>query len=305
MKTFILRRLAMTVVLLFMVALTVFLLGHLSGDPVRLMVPEDATEIDIANLRRALGFDRPLAVQFVDFIARIVRGDLGTSLRYRTPALALVLERMPATVELSTAAMVIALLIAIPSGIISALRPGSLADAITSNISIIGQALPPFWVGIMLIILFAVQLHWLPATGRGDPGSLVLPAITLGLWPMARLARVLRSSLLDVLNEDYVRTAKAKGLAERGVLLGHVLRNAAIPVVTVAGLTYGTILGGTVITESVFAWPGVGRLALEAVYNRDFPLVQATVFVAAFVFVVINFVLDLMYGWLDPRIRLQ
>lgn len=305
MKTFILRRLAMTVVLLFMVALTVFLLGHLSGDPVRLMVPEDATERDIANLRRELGFDRPLAVQFVDFIGRVVTGNLGTSLRYRTPALALVLERMPATVELSTAAMVVALLVAIPSGIISALRPGSVADAITSNISIIGQALPPFWVGIMLIILFAVQLHWLPATGRGDPGSLVLPAITLGLWPMARLARVLRSSLLDVLHEDYVRTAKAKGLAERGVLLGHVLRNAAIPVVTVAGLTYGTILGGTVITESVFAWPGVGRLALEAVYNRDFPLVQATVFVAAFVFVVINFVLDLMYGWLDPRIRLQ
>ena len=305
MKTFILRRLAMTVVLLFMVALTVFLLGHLSGDPVRLMVPEDATERDIANLRRELGFDRPLAVQFVDFIGRVVRGNLGTSLRYRTPALALVLERMPATVELSTAAMVIALLVAIPSGIISALRPGSLADAITSNISIIGQALPPFWVGIMLIILFAVQLHWLPATGRGDPGSLVLPAITLGLWPMARLARVLRSSLLDVLHEDYVRTARAKGLAERGVLLGHVLRNSAIPVVTVAGLTYGTILGGTVITESVFAWPGVGRLALEAVYNRDFPLVQATVFVAAFVFVVINFVLDLMYGWLDPRIRLR
>lgn len=305
MKTFILRRLVMTVVLLFMVALTVFLLGHLTGDPVRLMVPEEATERDIANLRRELGFDRPLAVQFVDFIARVARGDLGTSLRYRKPALALVLERMPATVELSTAAMVIALLVAIPSGIISALRPGSLADAITSNISIIGQALPPFWIGIMLIILFAVQLHWLPATGRGDPGSLVLPAITLGLWPMARLARVLRSSLLDVLHEDYVRTARAKGLAERGVLLGHVLRNSAIPVVTVAGLTYGTILGGTVITESVFAWPGVGRLALEAVYNRDFPLVQATVFVAAFVFVVINFVLDLMYVWLDPRIRLR
>lgn len=305
MRTFILRRLVMTVVLLFMVALTVFLLGHLSGDPVRLMVPEEATERDIANLRRELGFDRPLAVQFVDFIARAARGDLGTSLRYRTPALTLVLERMSATVELSTAAMVIAILVAIPSGIVSALRRGSLADAITSTISIVGQALPPFWIGIMLIILFAVRLHWLPAAGRGDPGSLVLPAITLGLWPMARLARVLRSSLLDVLREDYVRTARAKGLAKRAVLWGHVLRNSAIPVVTVAGLTYGTILGGTVITESVFAWPGVGRLALEAVYNRDFPLVQATVFVAAFVFVVINFMLDLMYGWLDPRIRLR
>ena len=305
MRTFVLRRLVMTGLMLFLVVLTVFLLGHLTGDPVRLMVPDEATEQDMAALRRELGFDRPLAVQFVDFLTHAVQGDLGKSLRYRKPALALVLERMPATVELGTAAMLIALLVAIPAGIVSAPRPGSLVDALTSTASAIGQALPPFWIGIMLIILFAVQLRWLPAAGRGEFGSLVLPAITLGLWPMARMARMLRSSLLEALQEDFVRSARAKGLAERAVLLRHVLRNASIPTVTMAGLTYGSILGGTVITESVFAWPGVGRLALEAVYNRDFPLVQATVLIVAGIFVAINFVLDLIYVWLDPRIRLR
>jgi ABC-type dipeptide/oligopeptide/nickel transport system permease component len=305
MKTFIIRRAFMTVVLLFLVALTVFLLGFLTGDPVRLMVPEEASQQQIDDLRRELGLDRPLVVQFASFLRGALVGDLGQSLRYRQPALTLVLERMPATIELSTIAMAIALLLAIPTGIISALRRGSFLDGITTVTAVVGQALPPFWIGIMLIIVFAVQLRWLPATGRGDWGSVILPAITLGLWPMARLSRVLRSSLLDVLEEDYVRTARAKGLSERIVLLRHALRNAAIPVVTVAALTYGSILGGAVITEQVFAWPGVGRLALEAVYNRDFPLVRATVLVAAFVFVIINFALDLVYAWLDPRIRLR
>jgi len=293
------------VLMLFLVAVTVFMLGHLTGDPVRLMVPDLATEEDIAILRHTLGLDRPLPVQFADFLLHAVQGDLGTSLRYRQPALGLVLERMPATAELSTAAMVIALVVAIPSGIVSATRRGSWADSLTSVVSVVGQSMPAFWIGIMLIILFAVELRVLPAAGRGDAGSLVLPAITLGLWPMARIARVLRSSILEVLHEDYVRTARAKGLGDRVVLVRHVMRNASIPVVTVTALTFGTILGGTVITESVFAWPGVGRLALEAIYNRDFPLMQATVFVVASIFVVINFALDLAYVWLDPRIRLR
>ena len=201
--------------------------------------------------------------------------------------------------------MVIALVVAIPGGIISAVRPGSLLDAVTSTATIVGQALPPFWIGIMLIVLFAVHLGWVPAAGKGGLGHLVLPAITLSLFPMARLARVLRSSLLDVLQEDYIRTARAKGLAELRVVLRHGLRSACIPLLTVAGLTYGSILGGTVITESVFAWPGIGRLALEAVYNRDFPLVQAIVLVAASMFIFINLFVDLAYGWLDPRIRLR
>jgi peptide/nickel transport system permease protein len=305
MRAFLLRRLLMTALLLFLVALTVFLLGHLTGDPVRLMVPEDATAQEIAAFRRELGLDRPLAVQFADFLAHAVRGDLGRSLRYRQPSLTLVLERMPATIELGTAAMLIALAVAVPAGLLAAPRPGSLLDALLSTAAAVGQALPPFWIGIMLIILFAVHLGWLPAAGRGDPGSLVLPAVTLGLWPMARMARMLRSSLVDALQEDFVRSARAKGLSERAVLLRHVLRNASIPTVTMAGLTYGSVLGGTVITESVFAWPGVGRLALEAVYNRDFPLVQATVLVVAWIFVVINLALDFVYAWLDPRIRLR
>jgi peptide/nickel transport system permease protein len=305
MTTFIIRRLLLTLLMLFLVAFTVFMLGHLSGDPVRLMVPDTATEEDIATLRHSLGLDRPLPVQFADFLLHAVQGDLGTSLRYRQPALGLVMERMPATAELSTAAMVIALVVAIPSGIVSATRRGSWVDSLTSVVSVVGQSMPAFWIGIMLIILFAVELRVLPAAGRGDPGSLVLPAITLGLWPMARIARVLRSSILEVLHEDYVRTALAKGLHDRVVLVRHVMRNASIPVVTVTALTFGTILGGTVITESVFAWPGVGRLALEAIYNRDFPLMQATVFVVASIFVVINFALDLTYVWLDPRIRLR
>jgi peptide/nickel transport system permease protein len=305
MRAFLLRRLLMTALLLFLVALTVFLLGHLTGDPVRLMVPEDATAQEIAAFRRELGLDRPLAVQFADFLAHAVRGDLGRSLRYRQPSLTLVLERMPATIELGTAAMLIALAVAVPAGLLAAPRPGSLLDALLSTAAAVGQALPPFWIGIMLIILFAVHLGWLPAAGRGDPGSLVLPAVTLGLWPMARMARMLRSSLVDALQEDFVRSARAKGLSERAVLLRHVLRNASIPTVTMAGLTYGSVLGGTVITESVFAWPGVGRLALEAVYNRDFHLVQATVLVVAWIFVVINLALDFVYAWLDPRIRLR
>jgi ABC-type dipeptide/oligopeptide/nickel transport system permease component len=305
MRTFVIRRLLMTAVMLFLVTLTAFLLAHLTGDPVRLMVPEDATERQIAELRHELGLDRPLPILFAEYIAHALRGDLGPSIRYRKPTLSLILERLPATVQLSSAAMVIALVIAIPSGIISAVRPGSLLDAVTSTAAIVGQALPPFWIGIMLIVLFAVHLGWVPAAGRGGLGHLVLPAITLSLFPMARLARVLRSSLLDVLQEDYIRTARAKGLAELRVIVRHGLRSACIPLLTVAGLTYGSILGGTVITESVFAWPGVGRLALEAVYNRDFPLVQAIVLVAASMFIFINLFVDVAYGWLDPRIRLR
>lgn len=305
MIRFIIRRLLVTVLMLFLVALTVFMLGHLTGDPVRLMVPDTASEEDITALRHALGLDRPLPIQFGDFLIHAVQGDLGMSLRYRQPALGLVWERMPATAELSAAAMLIALVIAIPAGLISARKRGTWADALTSVISVVGQSMPAFWIGVMLIIVFAVQLRLLPATGRGETLSLVLPAITLGLWPMARIARVLRSSMLEVMHEDYVRTAYAKGLGERVVLVRHQMRNALIPVVTVTALTFGAILGGTVITESVFAWPGVGRLALEAIYNRDFPLMQATVLVVASIFVLINFALDLIYVWLDPRIRLR
>ena len=305
MAAFLLRRLVMTILMLFLVALVVFSLGHLSGDPVRLMVPDEATEEQMAKLRHELGLDRPLSVQFVDFVTHAMYGDIGVSLRFRKPALTLVLDRMPATIELSTAAMAIALLVAIPAGIVSAMRPGSLADTAVSTVAITGQALPAFWIGIVLIILFAVRLGWLPASGRGDITNLILPAVTLGLWPMARISRLLRSSLREVAQEEFVRTARAKGLRERAILGRHTLRNACIPVVTIIAIIFGTMLGGTVVTETVFAWPGIGRLALEAVFNRDFPLVQATVFVVAVIFVFINFFLDLVYVAIDPRIRLD
>lgn len=304
MTAFILRRLVMTILMFFLVAFAVFSLGHLTGDPVRLMVPDEATEKQIATLRHELGLDRPLYVQFFDFVIHALHADLGMSLRFRKPALTLVLDRMPATIELSTAALAIALFVAIPAGIVSAMRPGSWADTTVSTVAITGQALPAFWIGIVLIILFAVRLEWLPASGRGDITNLILPAVTLGLWPMARIARLLRSSLREVMQEEFVRTARAKGLAERIILRRHTLRNASIPVVTIIAIVFGTMLGGTVITETVFAWPGVGRLALEAVFNRDFPLVQATVFVVAVIFVFINFFLDLVYVAIDPRIRL-
>lgn len=305
MAAFLLRRLVMTILMLFLVALAVFALGHLSGDPVRLMVPDEATEQQMAQLRHELGLDRPLSVQFVDFVAHAMQGDIGVSLRFRKPALTLVLSRMPATIELSTAAMAIALLVAIPAGIVSAMRPGSWADTAVSTVAITGQALPAFWIGIVLIILFAVRLGWLPASGRGGITNLILPAVTLGLWPMARISRLLRSSLREVAQEEFVRTARAKGLRERVILRRHTLRNACIPVVTIIAIIFGTMLGGTVVTETVFAWPGIGRLALEAVFNRDFPLVQATVFVVAVIFVFINFFLDLVYVAIDPRIRLD
>jgi peptide/nickel transport system permease protein len=305
MGPFIARRVAMTALMLFLVVLTVFLLGHLSGDPVRLMVRDNASQAEQDALRATLGLDRPLYVQFVDYLAHALQGDLGQSLRYRESSLGLVLQRMPATVELSSAAMLLALAIALPAGLVAALRPGSWADALASLVSLIGQSMPAYWIGIILIVVFAVQLGWLPATGRSDLSSLVLPAVTLGLWPTARIARVLRSSLLEVLHDDFVRTARAKGLAEPRVVWAHALRNASIPMVTMAALTYANILGGTVVTESVFGWPGVGRLALEAVNNRDFPLLQATVLVTAVILVFISLGLDVLYVWLDPRIRLQ
>jgi peptide/nickel transport system permease protein len=295
----------MTVLMLLLVVLTVFMLGHLSGDPVRLMMRDNATQAEQDALRASLGLDRPLYVQFFDYLGHAVQGDLGRSLRYRESSLGLVLQRMPATVELSTAAMVLALLIAVPAGLVAALRPGTWADTAASLVSLIGQSMPAYWIGIILIVVFAVQLGLLPATGRGDLSNLILPAVTLGLWPTARIARVLRSSLLEVLHDDFVRTARAKGLAETRVLWRHALRNASIPMVTMAALTYGSILGGTVVTESVFGWPGVGRLALEAVNNRDFPLLQATVLVTAVILVFISLGLDLVYVWLDPRIRLK
>lgn len=304
MLAYLVHRLISAVTTIFIVSLVVFTVTRLTGDPVRLMLPIEATNQDVEDLRHQLGFDRPLPIQYLDFVTHALRGDLGASLRFRQPAVDVILNRLPATAALSAAAMVVALLVAIPAGILSAVHRGGWIDGIARLISLIGQALPAYWVGIMLVIIFAVRLRWLPAAGGSTPSSVLLPAITLGLWPMARIARVLRASLLEALAADYVRTARAKGLSQRHVVLVHGLRNALLPTVTVIGLSFGIIFGGAIVTETVFAWPGVGRLLLDAVSQRDYPLVQAIVLMFAVIFLVVNLVVDLIYGVLDPRVRL-
>jgi peptide/nickel transport system permease protein len=284
------------------VSVIAFALTHLSGDPAALLLPPSATLDDIAVFRHAQGLDRPLPVQYLDFLGRAVRGDFGRSIRLGEPALALVLGRLPATLELSAAAMVIALVVALPLGIASAVRRGSVVDQLSLLLSLLGQSFPVFWLGIIFIIIFAEDLQWLPASGRGDVKHLVLPAITLSLYTIAIITRLLRSSLVDVLSADFIRTARGKGLPERAILVGHALKNAALPVVTVVGLQAGTLLGGAVITEEVFAYPGMGRLALQAIANRDFTVVQAFVVVMAILITAINFGVDLLYARLDPRV---
>jgi len=304
-RAFVLRRLIQAIAVIVGVTLVTFLLLHLTGDPVGMMLPADATEAERARIIRLFGFDRPLPVQFIRFAAGAVRGDFGTSIRQGEPALALVVERLPATLELTLAAMAIAVLVALPAGLVSAARRGSLLDQGAMLVALIGQSVPNFWLGIMLILLFAVGLGWLPPFGRGGLANLVLPALTLSMYSMARTARLIRSGMLEVLSQDYIRTAHAKGLSERRVLLRHALKNALIPAVTVLGLDLAHLLGGAVITETIFAWPGVGRLIVSAIYARDYPIVQAGVFVVAIGYTGINLLVDMLYAWLNPRVRIE
>ena len=286
-------------------SLAVFALVHLSGDPVRLMVPTDAPPEVVEEVRRALGFDRPLAEQFVRWAARAARGDLGVSLRNHRPVAGLIAERMPATIELTVAALLIAVVAAVPAGIVSAVHRGTWIDSLAMVGAVAGQAMPVFWLALLLISLFGVHLRWLPVYGHGSLAHLVLPAVSLSTIVLGRLARLVRSSMLEVLGEDYVRTARAKGLAERRVLAVHALRNAAIPVVTVLGLQFAQLLGGAVVTETIFAWPGLGRLVVEAIFNRDFPIVQGVVLVVSLIFVIVNVLVDVAYVLIDPRIRVE
>lgn len=292
-----------SIVVLLGVSLIVFVLIRLSGDPTALMVPLDASEEDIAQLRSQLGFDRPLPVQYLDFLGDALRLDFGQSIRHGRSAMDMVLERMPATIQLTIAAFVVALAIAIPLGVFSALRPDSLIDRISVVAALGGQAVPTFLLGIVLILVIAVQLGWLPSSGRGGIQHLILPALTLGPYSAAFINRLLRSSLREELSKDYVRTAWSKGFGEMYILLRHALKNAAIPVVTVMGLQISALISGSVVTETVFAYPGAGFLLVQSLRNRDFPIVQAFVIIIAVVVVLINFGLDLLYGYLDPRIR--
>ncbi len=309
MSRFIIRRILASILVLFGVSLLVFLTMRLSGDPVQLLLRDgNPTEEDIQRLREALKLDRPLTEQYIAFVGSALRGDFGESLRYRTPALEEVLSRMPATIQLSLAAYFFALLLAIPTGIISALRRGGAADFFSRLIALIGVSFPSFWLGLILILVFAVNLRWLPVSGRGDgfvegTKALILPAITLGTAYSATLMRLLRSSLLEALSQDFVRTARAKGLPGRTVLIQHVMRNALIPVVTVAGLQIGFLLSGSVIVEVVFSWPGVGRLVVDSIGARDYPIVQAAVVLLASLLILINLGVDIIIAVIDPRIR--
>ncbi len=320
MTRYLARRFWQSLLVLFGISLIVFILLHLTGDPAVLLMPPDATQEDIENFRKIMGFDDPLFLrwppwkymhppwrfladtQYGRFLKGAVLGDFGLSFRHQQPALGLVLERMPATLELTLAAMGLAVCVAVPVGILSAVRRNSIVDHAGMVMALLGQSMPVYWLGIMLILLFAVRLNLLPAFGTGSLRHLILPAVTLGAFSMARIARLTRSGMLEVLGQEYVRTARAKGMSEVRVILKHALKNAAIPVITIIGLDLGTLLGGAVITETIFAWPGVGRLAVQAIANRDYPIVQAAVFTLASIFVLINFLVDILYTYVDPRV---
>jgi peptide/nickel transport system permease protein len=302
---YVVQRALHAVLVLFGVSLVIFLISRLSGDPISLIVPFDVPQAEREAIRRELGLDRPLPVQYVVFVGNALRGDFGMSVRNRVPAMRLVLDRVPATLQLAAVAMGFSLLIAIPIGILAALKHNSVWDLGSMALTFLAQSIPSFWLGILLILLLGVNLRLLPISGSGTFWHLVMPGITLSAFFMASLARLTRSRMIDVMSQDYVRTARAKGLAERVVVLVHALKNAAIPIVTVIGVYVGQLLSGAVITEQVFAYPGVGRLAIDAISTRDFPVVQADVLFVSLIVVTLSFVVDMIYLALDPRIRYQ
>ena len=303
MQGYIVRRLFQGVVLLVIVTTIVFAVGRLTGNPVDLLLPEEATEEERQAMIEALGLDGPVLEQFVVFIKGAVQGDLGVSIRYRQPAVDVFFSRLPNTLLLMPAAMLLAVFMAIPLGILSALRRGRLTDKVSGTIAVLGIATPNFWLGILLIYIFSVQLGWLPSSRMGDWSHYVLPTITLGTFLVAGFMRLIRSSMLDILDSEFVKLARIKGLSEMRVVWKHCLRNALIPVLTLWGVFMGGLVTGTIVTETVYAWPGVGRLTYEAVIFRDYPLLQAVVIMDAVLILAINLVVDILYAYVDPRIR--
>jgi peptide/nickel transport system permease protein len=305
MVAYILRRLLQSAFVIFGVACVTFLVLRLvPGDPARLMVPPGTSEKVVDSLRQELGTDEPLIVQFGRFLGGLLQGDLGESFRQGRPVLELVLDALPATLALATTTMLTAVLVAVPLGIVAAYRSGGILDRVILIFSLAGQSVPNFWLGVMLVLVFAIRLQWFPAIGMAGPGSIVLPTLTLALILVAILVRTVRQSMLEALNEDYVRTARAKGMPETKVVLVHALKNAAIPLVTILGLQVGFVLGGAFVVELIFDWPGVGLLALEAIDTRDFPVVQGVVILVAAVFTFANLAVDIAYAYLNPRVRL-
>lgn len=304
MTTYIFRRLLTVIPTLLGVLLAVFLMVRLApGDPAQLLAGEFATPETLADIRQRFGLDQPWYTQLGLYTLNVLRGDLGESVRTRKPVTYELSQYFPNTIRLTLGAMLIALLIGIPAGIIAAIRPGTIFDLLAMLGALIGVSMPVFWFGLMAILIFSVQLGWFPVAGTGTLWHLVLPAITLGTGTAAILARMTRSAMLEVLSQDYIRTARAKGVAGRVVVFKHALRNALIPVVTITGLQFGGLLEGAVITETVFAWPGIGQLLVGSILARDYPVVQGAVLLIAAAFILINLVVDLLYGAIDPRIR--
>jgi peptide/nickel transport system permease protein len=286
------------------ISIIVFLITHIIGDPVSLLLPPEASEADHNHYRQALGLDKPLSLQYLDFVRKALRGDFGTSFRYKVPVVQLLGQKFPATLELAIAATLFAVLLGGGSGIFSALRRGTLIDRFIRGFSLLGMSTPTFWVGIMLILIFGVHLSLFPISGRGGVRALVLPSITLGWYSSAVIARMTRSTMIDVLGTDYIRMAIMKGATRRAIILRHCLRNVSTTMVTVISLQFVILLAGAVITETVFAWPGIGRLMVQAVLARDYPVIQAITLLCSVIFVLINLFVDLLYVLIDPRIRL-
>jgi ABC-type dipeptide/oligopeptide/nickel transport system permease component len=303
MQRYLVSSLIQSLAVLVAVLILVFFMVRITGDPAALMMAKEASPEQIEAFRHEMGFDRPLIIQFFDYTAKVVTGDFGESLHYRVPALPLIVERLPATVQLATVALIMAIVVAVPLGLIGGSSPGSKWDFVARSVGLFGQATPSYWLALMLIIVFAVQLGWFPTFGRSDIKSVVLPAFALSIGTMGSLVRLTRSAVLEVRQDDYVRTAYSKGLSPQSVYVRHVLQNVGIPLVSVIGVHFGYMLGGSIYIETIFAWPGMGRIVAESVSNRDFPLVQAIAFFTSIVIIILNFLTDLAYGWIDPRIR--
>lgn len=302
MAKYISKRLLQAIFVLLGVSLVAFIILHLSGDPLSLLISSGATPEQESAIRTKMGLDDPLYIQYFRFLAQILHGDFGESLYYKQSTLSLIMNRLPATIQLTFAGILVATVIGIPLGIIAATKKGSMVDSVVRIIAICGQAIPSFWLGLMMILIFSVKLKWLPTSGRGTFAQMIMPAITVGLFSMASVCRLTRSTMIETLKTDYIRTAKAKGLHKARIIVVHALRNSLLPVVTTIGMEIGHLLGGTLLTETIFSWPGIGSLAVQAITNRDYPLVQTAVLITAFMFVIVNLIVDLLYAVIDPRI---
>jgi peptide/nickel transport system permease protein len=303
MGLYLLRRLYQTVIVFLVITAIVFSILHIAGDPVELLLPQDATEDDATALRIELGLDKPFFVQYGLFLANAFRGNLGVSYHHGQPALKLVLDRLPASLQLVGTSILISIIIAVPLGVLSASRRGKLLDRLSLLGSLVGISSPPFWIGIAFILIFSVELRWFPSSGRGTWAHLVLPATSLALYRLALFLRLVRAGMLDIMTQDFIRTARAKGVSEKMVIYKHALKNTLIPFVTIAGMQMGSLLAGAIVTEKVFAWPGLGRLFLDSIGVMDFPVIIAWTLVIATIFLSINLFVDIIYVWLDPRIR--